>query len=1097
METRGRARKASRSRDILSALEDRVVTLESSMGDIKERVEDVDDRLHDGLQSMQEQLKEYVTDNMKQLTGRDDAIEAMVVALKGEIAELKGELTIYKVALGNGGLAAAAPKPNIDVPKPKEFKGTRSARDVDNFLWGIEQYFCAKGITEDVTKVTTAAMYLSDVALLWWCRRSTDVRRGGSEIETWEEFRCEFKAQFYPEYAEDEARARLRRLAQQGTVREYVQEFSELMLQISDMGEKEAFFSFMDGLKPWAKQELQRRGVQELTKAMSVAESLAEFGGRKDNSNSSKPRLKGNSGGDKERPTRNGDGKKPWDKRKSGPIKCFHCEGPHMIKDCPKKAALKAMKAKGESDVEDNNLGSILGGVEDRMSHGLMFVDIIVAGRKLNALVDTGASDLFMSEEAACKLGLKIDNEGGRIKTVNSESIPIKGVTKGVDLQLGDWSGKVSIKVIPLDDYDFMVGLSFLDQLKALIAPSSNYMVISDAKHQCMVKVTRKRSFEGKTLSAIQFAKGVRRNEVSYLATLKIEETAEFVSETPKEVGQLLQSFRDVMPAQLPKSLPPKREVDHKIELVSNVVPPARAPYRMSPPELEELRKQLKELLDARFIRPSKSPYGAPVLFQKKHDGSLRMCIDYRALNKITVKDRYPIPLIADLFDQLGSARWFTKLDLRSGYHQVRIVEGDEPKTACVTRKSLEEHVRHLREVFQTLRENELFVKEEKCSFAQQEVSFLGHIVGGGKIRMDKNKIRAISEWEPPTKVTELSSFLGLANYYRHFVKGYSKITTHLTDMLKKGKVWDWSPECEKAFNQLKQEMTREPVLVLPDFTKPYEVFKVWDFYSGDQRVPAEEAARLFLRHVQSGTTNQSPFEIVTGQQPLTPNAVVTHYTGPNPAAYRFAKDWQEKNDLARACLHKASKRSKKWADQNRRDIQFQVGDSVLAKLHLILRYTGLHKGLVRRYERPFKVVKRVGNVAYKLELPPKLKVHPVFHVSMLKPFHEDQEDPNRGKSERAPMGVKVSYDREVENIEADRVIRRKYHRPQHEYLVRWKGLPDSEASWEPAEALWQFQGKIDQFHKEDATRASLEQGREFQAMVVVRILKDLFVCFL
>ena len=130
------------------------------------------------------------------------------------------------------------------------------------------------------------------------------------------------------------------------------------------MVEKETFFSFMDGLKPWAKQKLQRRGVQELTKAMSVAESLAEFGGRKDNSNSSKPRLKGNSGGDKERPTRNGDGKKPWDKRKSGPIRCFHCEGPHMIKDCPKKAALKAIEAKGESDVEDNNLGSILGGVD-------------------------------------------------------------------------------------------------------------------------------------------------------------------------------------------------------------------------------------------------------------------------------------------------------------------------------------------------------------------------------------------------------------------------------------------------------------------------------------------------------------------------------------------------------------------------------------------------------------------------------------------------------------------------------------------------------------------------------------------------------------
>ncbi|XP_052479618.1 uncharacterized protein LOC128034816 [Gossypium raimondii] len=169
---------------------------------------------------------------------------------------------------------------------------------------------------------------------------------------------------------------------------------------------------------------------------------------------------------------------------------------------------------------------------------------------------------------------------------------------------------------------------------------------------------------------------------------------------------------------------------------------------------------------------------------------------------------------------------------------------------------------------------------------------------------------------------------------------------------------------------------------------------------------PAEEAARLFLRHVVKywGV----PLSIIRL----------------NPAAYQFAKDWQEKNDLARACLHKATKRNNKWADQNRRDVQFQ--------------------GLVRRYEGPFKVVKRVGKVAYKLELPAKLKVHPVFHVSMLKPFHRDQKDLNRGKSERAPMGVKVSYDRDVENIKADR-----------------------------------FQGKIDQFHKEDATRASLEQVGE------------------
>ncbi|BBG96903.1 transposable element gene [Prunus dulcis] len=195
----------------------------------------------------------------------------------------------------------------------------------------------------------------------------------------------------------------------------------------------------------------------------------------------------------------------------------------------------------------------------------------------------------------------------------------------------------------------------------------------------------------------------------------------------------------------------------------------------MAPLELEQLRKQLKQLLDAGYIQPSKAPYGAPVLFQKKREGTLRLCIDYRALNKVTIKNKYPIPLIADLFDQLRGAKYFTKLDLHSGYYQVMIAPGDESKTSCVTRygsyvpfgltnapatfctlmnkvfhpfldkfvvvyiddivlynNSLEEHLEHLQKVFQVLRENQLYVKREKCSFVQEEVEFLGH-----KIRED------------------------------------------------------------------------------------------------------------------------------------------------------------------------------------------------------------------------------------------------------------------------------------------------------------------------------------------------------------------------
>ena len=173
---------------------------------------------------------------------------------------------------------------------------------------------------------------------------------------------------------------------------------------------------------------------------------------------------------------------------------------------------------------------------------------------------------------------------------------------------------------------------------------------------------------------------------MTYLATLKEERDDGSGEPMPKEIEKVLNEFKDMMPLELPKRLPPRRDEDHKIELEPGAKPLAMGPYRMGPSELEELRRQLKELLDTRFIQPSKAPYGMPVLFQKKHDGSLRMCIDYQALNKVTVKNKYPILLIADLFDQLGRARYFTKLDLRLGYYQVRITEGDEPKTTCVTR---------------------------------------------------------------------------------------------------------------------------------------------------------------------------------------------------------------------------------------------------------------------------------------------------------------------------------------------------------------------------------------------------------------------------
>ena len=230
---------------------------------------------------------------------------------------------------------------------------------------------------------------------------------------------------------------------------------------------------------------------------------------------------------------------------------------------------------------------------------------------------------------------------------------------------------------------------------------------------------------------------------------------------------------------------------------------------------------------------------------------------------------------------------------------------------------------------------------------------------------------------------------------------------------------------------------------------------------------------------------------MVTGQQPHTLSSVGAGYTRPNPAAYRFAKEWQEQADLARVYLHKTAKHFKKWANHKRKDTQFHEGGLVLVKLHLVLRPKGIHKGLVRRYEGLFRVLKRVCKVASKLELPAKLKVHLVFHVSILKPFHEDQGYPARGESQRASIRVKISFDRNIKSIIADKVVKKKNYMPRHEYSVQWKGLPNNEASWEPTEALWQFQKKIDQFHEKNAMRTSSDSvGKISRPALFQRVLK-------
>ena len=337
------------------------------------------------------------------------------------------------------------------------------------------------------------------------------------------------------------------------------------------------------------------------------------------------------------------------------------------------------------------------------------------------------------------------------------------------------------------------------------------------------------------------------------------------------ETNRVLSEYADRFPPDLPKTIPPDRDVDHHIELVPGSTPPSRPMYRMSPTELDELKRQLDDLMSKGLIRPSKSAYGAPVLLTKKKDGSWRFCVDYRALNAITVKNKYPLPRIDELFDRLQGAKYFSKIDLRSGYWQIKVWSEDVPKTAFRTRygsfewlvlpmgltnapatfmhlmnqifrayldkfvivflddvliysRTLAEHRKHVRQVLDVLRQHQLYCKESKCEFFRDHVEFLGHRVDRDGMHMMEDKVRAIRDWPTPTAVEDIRSFLGMVGYYRKFIQGFSSIAAPLTGLLKKGVRFLWTAELETSFRTLIHTITTAPTLILPDPTKPYVI---------------------------------------------------------------------------------------------------------------------------------------------------------------------------------------------------------------------------------------------------------------------------------
>ncbi|GJX41673.1 putative nucleotidyltransferase, ribonuclease H [Tanacetum coccineum] len=502
----------------------------------------------------------------------------------------------------------------------------------------------------------------------------------------------------------------------------------------------------------------------------------------------------------------------------------------HYKKDCPKLKNGNHGNQRGNGNAPAKVY--VVGNAGTNPDSNVVTGTFLLNDRYASILFDTGADRSFVSTTFSSLIDITpttLDHYYD-VELADGKIIRINTIIRGCTLNFLNHPFNINLMPVELGSFDVIIGMDWLSKYHALI--------------DCAEKI------------------------VPHVAT---KETKDKSEEKRLEDVPIVRDFPEVFLEDL-LGLPPTRQVEFQIDLMPGAAPVARAPYRLAPSEMKELSEQLQELSDKGFIRPSSSPWGAPVLFVKKKDGSFRMCIDYRELNKLTVKNRYPLPRIDDLFDQLQGSSVYSKIDLRSGYHQLRVREEDIPKTAFRTRyghyefqvmpfgltnapavfmdlmnrvckpyldkfvivfiddiliysKNKKEHEEHLKAILELLKKEELYAKFSKCEFWIPKVQFLGHVIDSQGIHVDPAKIESIKDWASPKTPTEIRQFLGLAGYYRRFIEGFSKIAKPMTKLTQKKVAFEWGDKQEAAFQTLKNKLCSAPVLALPQGAENFIVY--------------------------------------------------------------------------------------------------------------------------------------------------------------------------------------------------------------------------------------------------------------------------------
>ena len=608
--------------------------------------------------------------------------------------------------------------------------------------------------------------------------------------------------------------------------------------------------------------------------------------------------------------------------------------------------------------------------VQAGASHAMLF-DTRILDKTTVTLVDSGAdscgtADGFTNLPLVQRMGLKVQpSNTASVRLADGKSQPILGHIT-IPIRIGPFRDHVRLLVMPtgLHSADVILGTDWLkrrgaqacwhtDTLTLRVQRGGNQTVVltpNYARNQaspvpgpeqvvqyCLRTICA--AVAVNDLSPKRAAKAIARGAEPYLFLVRPDDGAALPPPPPapllaaasaqqeRTTGLVPQAKLDALLSKYKSVFDPitgvreeKDAVEHAITLVDGAQPPAKRAYRLSPEERQECKRQIADLLAKGFIEPSSSPFGAPVIFVKKKSGELRMVLDYRALNTITQKRRYPMPNIQELFDQLGGATVLSSIDLQSGYHQLRISESDRPMTAFITpegqfqfkvlcfgltnapatfqaamnkmfaaqlgksvlvylddiiiySRTADEHLSHLDEALSTLQQHGFKAKLEKCDFNKPELKFLGHIVGRHGLKVDPDKVRVVKDWPAPSNLKQLRRFLGLANYFRRFIQGYSSLVAPLTALTSEKTPWLWAPACHSAFEAVKQALITAPILALPDMEKPFEVWSDASLYGTGAVLFQHQRVIAYLSHRFTGaernytTTDQEALGVINALQ--------------------------------------------------------------------------------------------------------------------------------------------------------------------------------------------------------------------------------------